>query len=345
MATTAPVPTTDTVRTTVHGGVGVITLDRVTALNALTTEMVDAIDDILSRWESTGLHAVVLDSASPKAFCAGGDIRAIQENSLAGDADASERFFATEYRLNARIASYPIPFVSLIDGICMGGGMGLSIHGAFRVVTDNAVLSMPETGIGFFPDVGASYFLSRLPGALGTYLGLTGIRLSAADALYAGLATHYLDRETLAVVPAVLADHPTQPVEVTLRTLAGASPVADSALARHRGDIDWCFGADTLGAITERLSTFGGDWAEKVRQTLSRLSPQSLQLTFDLLAWGRQHTLRECLDVELAVTRDVIRTPDFIEGVRAALVDKDRAPQWGVSRFVGLEPDGHPLWT
>ncbi len=341
---TATARTTDTVRTEIRGGIGVITLDRVKALNALTTPMVEAIDAALQDWENAGLRAVVLDSASPKAFCAGGDIRAIQENSLAGDPEASERFFSTEYRLNARIAGYPIPFISLIDGICMGGGMGLSVHGAFRVVSGNATLSMPETGIGFFPDIGASYFLSRLPGALGTYVGLTGVRLSAADALYTGLATHFIASEAITLVPDALADHPHRPVDETLRALGGPSPVADSALAERRGQIDWCFSADTLAEIDERLAATGGKWAATTRNTLARLSSQSLQLTLELLAWGKQRTLRECLAAELQITRDVIRTPDFIEGIRAALVDKDRKPAWEASRFAGLDSDGQPRW-
>ena len=340
----APTLTTDTVRAGIRGGVGVITLDRAKALNALTTPMVEAIDTVLHDWETAGLRAVVLDSASPKAFCAGGDIRAVQENSLAGDPEASEQFFATEYRLNARIAEYPVPFVSLIDGICMGGGMGLSIHGTFRVVSGKAVLSMPETGIGFFPDVGASYFLSRLPGALGVYLGLTGARVSAADALYTGLATHYIDGVAIELVSAALIDHPNRSVDETLRALGSPSPVAASTLAGHRTEIDWCFSADTITGIDKRLSATGGDWAEQTRATLARLSPQSLQLTLELLSWGRQRSLRECLEVELAVTRNVIRTPDFIEGIRATLVDKDRNPSWGASQFAGLDAVGLPRW-
>jgi enoyl-CoA hydratase/carnithine racemase len=343
--TTATTAGTDTVRAERRGGIGVITLNRVTALNALTTPMVEAIDAALTEWESVGLHAVVLESASPKAFCAGGDIRAIQENSLAGDSHSSERFFAAEYRLNHRIATYPIPFASLIDGICMGGGMGLSVHGSFRVVSDNAMLSMPETAIGFFPDIGASYFLSRLPGALGAYLGMTGARMTAADALYTGLATHYIPSPAIELVPTALAEHPHQSVDETLRVLAEPSPVADSDLSAHRGDIDRCFSAPTLTEIHNRLAATGGDWAQATRAQLRRLSPQSLQLTLGLLAWGRQRTLRECLDAELHLTRDVIRTPDFLEGVRAALVAKDRDPTWTASRFDGFDSTGAPRWN
>jgi enoyl-CoA hydratase/carnithine racemase len=312
----------------VHRGVGRILLNRPKALNALTTDMVVAIDRALAAWEHTPLSAVVLASTSTKAFCAGGDIRTIREHSLAGDAEASERFFASEYRLNARIAEYPVPVVSLIDGVCMGGGLGLSIHGAFRVVTERAVLAMPETGIGFFPDVGASYFLPRLPGALGMYLGLTGHRLDAADALYTGLATHFVPTERLEAVGDALADSPGDPVDVVLNRLAGRSPVAGSRLAEARGDVDRAFGAPSLGEIEKRLRHLDTPWAADALVALESASPQSLEITHALLARGRQLTLRECLDAELALARTTIRTPDFLEGVRAALVDKDRTPRW-----------------
>ncbi|WP_369033352.1 enoyl-CoA hydratase/isomerase family protein [Streptomyces adonidis] len=316
------------VLTEVDRGVGRILLNRPKALNALTTGMVAAIDRALAGWEHAPLSAVVLASTSPKAFCAGGDIRTIREHSLAGDAGASERFFASEYRLNARIAGYPVPVVSLIDGVCMGGGLGLSVHGSFRVVTERAVLAMPETGIGFFPDVGASYFLPRLPGAIGMYLGLTGHRLDAADALYTGLATHFVPADGLDAVADALADHPGDPVDVVLNRLAGRSPVAESGLAAVRGDIDWAFGAPTLGEIEKRLHHLDTSWAASALAALESASPQSLEITHALLARGRQRTLRECLDAELALTRTTIRTPDFLEGVRAALVDKDRSPAW-----------------
>ncbi|WP_329416578.1 enoyl-CoA hydratase/isomerase family protein [Streptomyces sp. NBC_00704] len=319
----------------VHRGVGRILVNRPKALNALTTDMVVALDQVLAEWERTPLTAVVLASTSAKAFCAGGDIRTIREHSLAGDAEAAERFFASEYRLNARIAEYPVPFVSLIDGLCMGGGLGLSVHGSFRVVTERAVLAMPETGIGFFPDVGASYFLPRLPGAIGMYLGLTGSRLDAADALYTGLGTHFVPADGLDAVGDALADAPGQPVDVVLNRLAGRSPVGESRLAAVRGDLDRAFGAPTLGEIDARLRRLGTAWATTALAALESASPQSLEITHALLARGRQRTLRECLDAELALTRTTIRTPDFLDGVRAALVDKDRTPVWQRAALAG----------
>ncbi|MGA6222090.1 enoyl-CoA hydratase/isomerase family protein [Streptomyces umbrinus] len=322
----------------VHRGVGRILLNRPKALNALTTGMVAAIDRVLAAWEHTPLSAVVLASAGTKAFCAGGDIRTIREHSLAGDAEASERFFASEYRLNARIAEYPVPVVSLIDGVCMGGGLGLSIHGSFRVVTERVVLAMPETGIGFFPDVGASYFLPRLPGSIGMYLGLTGHRLDAADALYTGLATHFVPADGLDAVGDALADNPDDPVDVVLNRLAGRSPVAESTLAEVRADVDRAFGAPSLGEIDKRLRHLGTPWAQAASAALESASPQSLEITHALLAQGRQRTLRECLAAELALTRTTIRTPDFLEGVRAALVDRDRTPHWQRASLDGRTP-------
>lgn len=322
----------------VRRGVGRILLNRPKALNALTTGMVAAIDRVLAAWEHVPLSAVVLASTSTKAFCAGGDIRTIREHSLAGDAEASERFFASEYRLNARIAEYRVPIVSLIDGLCMGGGLGLSVHGGFRVVTERAVLAMPETGIGFFPDIGASYFLPRLPGAIGMYLGLTGHRLDAADALYTGLATHFVPADGLDAVGDALADHPDEPVDVVLNRLAGHSPVAESRLAQVRADVDRAFGAPSLGEIDKRLRHIGNPWAATASAALESASPQSLEITHALLAGGRQRTLRECLAAELALTRTTIRTPDFLEGVRAALVDKDRTPRWQGASLGGRTP-------
>ncbi|MER7690450.1 enoyl-CoA hydratase/isomerase family protein [Streptomyces sp. NPDC097610] len=324
----------------VHRGVGRILLNRPKALNALTTDMIAAIDRALAAWDHIPLSAVVLGSTNTKAFCAGGDIRTIREHSLAGNTEASERFFASEYRLNARIAEYPVPVVSLIDGLCMGGGLGLSVHGPFRVVTESAVLAMPETGIGFFPDVGASYFLPRLPGAIGMYLGLTGHRLDAADALYTGLATHFVPTDGLDAVGDALAGNPGDPVDVVLNRLGGRSPVAESGLAKVRGEVDWAFGAPTLGAIEKRLHRLDTPWAAATLVAMGAASPQSLEITHALLARGRQRTLRECLDAELALTRTTIRTPDFLEGVRAALVDKDRSPTWRRASSGGLMP-----WT
>ncbi|WP_225929123.1 enoyl-CoA hydratase/isomerase family protein [Rhodococcus opacus] len=331
--------------TGIQGSVGSIQLNRPRALNALTAEMVADIDGALHAWASEPLTAVVISSTNPKAFCAGGDIRAVQENTVAGDHAASARFFSTEYALNLSLARYQTPLVALIDGICMGGGLGVSVHGAFRIVTENASLAMPETTIGFFPDIGASYFLSRLPGGLGAYLGLTGYRLDAADALYTGLATHFIPSTDIDSVPAHLAATPRVPIDECLRRMAPRTLSADSYLAAHRTSIDRCFLAPTIDEIRRRLCTESSTWATETLELLASKSPQSLEVTSALLARGRQHDLGQCLDAELDVALQMTRTADFVEGVRAALVDKDRAPRWSRSQFTGFDACGKSQWV
>ena len=324
-----------------EGGIARIVLDRPRALNALTLPMIRAISELLERGRPE--RAVTIESSRDGVFCAGGDIRQIRQNTLDDDTAASDDFFAAEYRLNETLASYPVPVVALIDGVCMGGGLGLSVHGAFRVVTERAVLAMPETGIGFFPDVGASYFLSRLPGGVGLYLGLTGARIAAADALDIGLATHNVASGDLrSVVPALIEDR--RPVDAVLRDLASVPPEA-SRIAANRRRIDAAFTATSVEAIDHRLQADGSSWAVETRSALQGASPQSLNLTLDLILRGRERTLRECLDAERDAASHVVRSADFLEGVRAALVDKDRAPVWANSEYEGISRNGKVLWA
>lgn len=321
--------TEDNVLFSRHGDVGRITLNRPRALNALTLPMIEELHACLDRWVGDPGAVLVLDSASPKAFCAGGDIRAIRQNTLEDRHDDSMAFFAAEYELNARLAEFKTPIVALIDGICMGGGLGLSVHGPFRVLTERALMAMPETAIGFFPDVGASYFLSRLPGALGVYLGVSGYRVDAADALYVGLGTH-LVADTAAVVPA-LQRRRDKSIDEVLRGLAQPTIGAHnkpSGVAVHRDEIAHCFGMPTIGEIWSRLKKSDTPWARHTMDTLAAMSPLSLDVTVAVLTAGKQMSLRQCLDMELQVSNHLVRTPDFVEGVRAMLVDKDRAPQW-----------------
>ncbi|MEF2978967.1 3-hydroxyisobutyryl-CoA hydrolase [Subtercola sp. YIM 133946] len=327
-----------------EGGLARIVLDRPRALNALTLPMVRRIRDLLEGWRPEPPRVVVIESSTGGVFSAGGDIRQIRQNSLDDATAASDEFFETEYRVDELLATYPVPVVALIDGVCMGGGLGLSIHGAFRVVTERAVLAMPETMIGFFPDVGASYFLSRLPGALGTYLGLTGVRLDDVDAVAVGLATHRVRSKDLAALVTALADDEAGPVEAVLRRFASA-PERASALTERRRAIDEVFSATSIEQIIERLDTEGGVWAAETHEALNRRSPQSLALTLDLLLWGSQRSLHDCLRAEREAGHHVTRSPDFIEGVRAALVDKDRAPVWGASRYRGMSAEGEVLWS
>lgn len=317
----------------VSGGIGVIELDRPGALNALDLTMVQLITAALEGWrEDPAVRAVVVRSTSPKAFCSGGDIRAVREAALRGDEEAVVAYFSAEYALNATIARYPKPYTALIDGYAMGGGLGISVHGSARVVTERASLAMPETAIGFFPDIGASHFLPRLPGAVGWYLGLTGARISGAAAVECGLATHYVPAAELPSLEAALtggsgAGDPGAALE---RYAAAAPP---SELAGHRAAIERCFTAPDLTGLWDRLAAEDEDreWAAETLAALRRASPASLALTFDLLGRGARTGLEECLADELALARRTAFTPDFAEGVRAALVDKDRSPAWSTA--------------
>ena len=319
-----------TVLTRRQGRAGRITLNRPKALNALDGAMIAVIDDALRGWaEDPAVHAVVLDAAGGRAFCAGGDVRLLREWALAGQAEAIEDFFAAEYALNLRIARFPKPYIAIVDGICMGGGVGLSIHGGVRVATEQALFAMPETGIALFPDVGASYALPRLRGDWGMYLGLTGARVGGADAVWAGFATHLVPRAGLeALIDGLAADGPA--------VLAGAAvpPVAGPAAAL---DVS-AFGEASVAAVLARLEATDTDWARETLATLRHVSPSAVLWTFDLLRRGAGRTLEQCLQAELALTRHVTKHPDFAEGVRAMLVDKDRAPRWSPPRIEEVDP-------
>ena len=305
------------------GRAGILTLNRPRALNALTTDMIGHIQDVHSAWRNDpAVHAVIIRSDSDRAFCAGGDVRAVREASMAGDADAVEAFFSREYAMNLAIATYPKPVVSLIDGLCLGGGVGLSVHGAVRVATDHAAFAMPETAIALFPDVGTSHVLPRMPGALGIYLALTGQRMAGADAVHAGYATHFVPRATL---PALLEALQSDGVAV-LATHAETPP--PFSLQAERPLIDHAFAAPNLAEIRARLAEDGGPFAQATLDTLAEKSPSSLAWSLDLLRAGATRDLPACLQAELDMTRWVTRHPDFIEGVRAMVVDKDRAPNW-----------------
>ena len=312
---------TESVIAEVRGRVGHLTLNRPAALNALDLPMIRALAAALTTWrDRPDIHAVVI-AGEGRAFCAGGDIRAIRDAALAGDAASIEAFFGEEYALNLQIATYPKPYVALIDGICMGGGVGVSVHGTWRVVTEGAMFAMPETGIALFPDVGTSFVLPRLPGALGLYLGLTGARLTGADAVHAGFATQFVPRARLGALSAALADD-------GVATLAGfAALLPPFSLADHMPAIARCFSAPTVPELLERLG-HEGEWGEKTRATLRAMSPNSVLWSFGLVRRGAHRNLPACLDAELRLTRFVTRHPDFAEGVRAMIIDKDRTPKW-----------------
>ena len=310
-----------TIHSQKQGRIGRITLDRPRALNALDQTMIASIDQTLDAWRSDpSVHAVVVEGAGGRAFCAGGDIRALRDAVLAGQHDRVEAFFAAEYALNLAIARYPKPYVSLIDGICMGGGIGLSVHGTARVATEAALFAMPETGIGFFPDVGATYALPRLRGAFGLWMALTGARVGGADAVYLGLATHYISRERIATLADELAEDGMAALIACEPAPAGVLPAAADQVR--------CFEADSVAGIKARLEQLGTPWAAETLAAFGHVSPSAVAWTFEAVRRGAGLTLEGALEAELALSRTTTRHPDFIEGVRAMVVDKDRAPRW-----------------
>jgi enoyl-CoA hydratase/carnithine racemase len=315
----------------IRGRVGHLTLNRPSALNALDQGMIRALAAALTAWrDRPDVHGVVIEGTG-RAFCAGGDIRAIRDAAVAGDAASIEAFFAEEYALNRLIAEYPTPYVALVDGICMGGGIGVSVHGTYRVATEAAMFAMPETGIALFPDVGASFFLPRLPGALGMYLALTGARLTGADAVHAGLATHFVPRARLGDLSAALAEN-------GVAALAGfAAPLPPFTLAGDMAAIDRCFAADSVAELLARLGGEGA-WGEKTLAILRAMSPSSILWSFGIVRRGARRTLAACLDAELRLTREVTRHPDFAEGVRAMVIDKDRTPNWTPDTIEAVDP-------
>ena len=322
------------IRTAVHGDVGEIILDRPRALNALDQTMIDDLYATLLAWaDDDAIETVLVTSASERAFCAGGDIRAIRESAVDGDAAAITTYFASEYRLNQLIAEYPKAYVALIDGAAMGGGLGISVHGEVRVVTERAVIAMPETAIGFIPDVGSTYFLPRLPDGVGLWLGLTGARLRGADAVAVGLATHFVPSDRLDGVAeairsglglrAALEDH-RDPVttDLPLTQIAGYFEI----------------GADAAGLLGGLRGAVGDDWAQEAADLMEAASPTSLQVTAVLLEAGASSSLEECLERELRAAEKITATHDFIEGVRAVLVDKDRSPAFDPATLDDVDP-------
>ncbi|MFQ5953528.1 MAG: enoyl-CoA hydratase/isomerase family protein [Kiloniellales bacterium] len=318
-----------------RGGLATVTLNRAPALNALTLEMVRLLDARLVEWAADpAVRAILVEGAGERAFCAGGDVRALYEAGKAGG-DLPAEFYAAEYAMNHRIHRLDKPYVALMDGITMGGGVGVSVHGSHRVVTEHTVFAMPETGIGLFPDVGGGYFLPRLPGALGMYLGLTGARLEAADCLYAGIATHYVASGRLGALKDALARADWQADARAIdRTLNGLHEGPGAApLAAHRQAIDRCFAAETVADIIGELEAQNTDWAARQLEILAAKSPTSLKLAFRQIREGAKMSFAEVMRMEYRLTQGCMAGHDFYEGVRAAVIDKDRAPKWRPARL------------
>jgi len=306
-----------------QGAIGLVTLNRPKALNALNKDMCVALKTQLKAWEQdAAVQCVVVQGAGDRAFCAGGDVVSLYNSGKEGTPDY-EDFFASEYRMNAAIGSFSKPYVALIDGVVMGGGVGISVHGRFRIATERTLFAMPETGIGLIPDVGGGYFMPRLSGEYGMYLGLSGQRLSGADCYALGIATHHVPSDKLEDLVAALAEG--GPVEAVLNSFH--QDPGESEVAAHRGDIDLHFGHSSVEDIIASLNS-GSEWAQKQAAKLSRLSPTSMKLTFRQMREGKSLSLKEALKLEFRIVSQIKSGHDFYEGVRAQLVDKDRNPKW-----------------
>jgi enoyl-CoA hydratase len=314
-----------------RGAAGIVTLNRPHALNALTLAMVRALASKLRDWAGDlAITRVVVTAAGERAFCAGGDIRALYELGVSGRHREALAFWYDEYRLNAFIKHYPKPYISLIDGVVMGGGVGISVHGSHRVAGDKFLFAMPEVGIGFFPDVGATWFLPRMPGEIGTYCALTGERLKAGDGLAAGVATH---RVSSARFPALL-DGLCGTVSADALLAAFAEPAGEAPVMARRPAIEQRFAGgriETILAALDARAASPGEDAEWARATAARMrakSPTSLKLALTQLRRGALWDFDACMRAEFRIVSRIIHGHDFYEGVRAVIIDKDNAPQW-----------------
>jgi enoyl-CoA hydratase len=322
------------VLTRVESGVGHITLNRPKALHALNRGMCETMTGALLAWrDDDAVKSVLIDHAGERGFCAGGDIRMIAESG-AGDASEAKAFFMVEYRLNHLMFDYPKPITAIVDGIVMGGGVGISEPADVRIATERTTYAMPETGIGLFPDVGGGWFLPRLPGQTGVWLALTGARLKAADTVFLGIHTHYLPADALEAFRFILAADPAYPIDVAdgLEADPGEAPVE-----AHLAAIDRLFAFDTVEEIFAALEADGSDWASAQLATLRTKSPQSLKVTLRQLRLGASlPSFTENMALEYRLGGRVVRTHDFQEGVRAVVVDKDNMPNWSPADLSGV---------
>ncbi len=318
---------TDQIKSRIIGNLGHITLSRPKALNALTYEMCEEITKLLVAWENDPkIGAVLIDGEGERAFCAGGDVILLHDSGKAGDKRA-ENFWRLEYSLNELIHRYSKPYITLIDGFVMGGGVGLSVHGRIRVAGDATMFAMPETGIGYFPDVGGTFFLPRLGMGIGQWLGLTGARLDAGQACELGVANAY--------VPS--AQHGTLIEALGKAELDGSDGAVSSVLARFVKPAPQsepipaavkAFSEKSVSAILKALNSDGSEWATKQAKTLRRKSPLAVSATFEALKRGANMTFKEAMMQELDLSLNFLKTQDFYEGIRAQLIDKDRNPKW-----------------
>ncbi|MDR3477331.1 MAG: enoyl-CoA hydratase/isomerase family protein [Gammaproteobacteria bacterium] len=315
----------------IDGNLGLITLNRPEVMNALNQAMFVALGKHLKKWAADShIKAVVIQAAEGRAFCAGGDIRSAYERKLENDPTLPD-FFGEEYRLNKCIYHFPKPYIALMDGITMGGGVGISIHGSHRVATERFVFAMPETRIGFYPDIGASYFLSRLPHKIGLYLGLTGARLAYNDCLELGIVNHVVARDSFPKIIELLAQtsldkHADATVSELINQFTRATEKSNFMF--HQTEIQTCFSKKTVETIIDALEHYPSAWCEEVTNMLILASPTSLKVTLRQLQEGEKLTFDDCMKLEYRLTNRFLKSHDFFEGVRAAIIDKDNKPQW-----------------
>jgi len=325
-----------------EGSAGIIRLNRPKAINAVTLEMFRDIDKALDQFEADPAVAViVLEGAGERGLCAGGDIRALWESSKV-NGDLGSILWREEYILNARIKKFPKPYVAFMDGIVMGGGVGLSAHSSHRVVTDRTKLAMPEVGLGFFPDVGGTFLLSRSPGEIGTYFGLTGTTMNGPDAVHARFADAVVPSARLPALREVLTKVRPGTMSIEVRALIDGFATGEQAgpVAAKQAEIDRLFGYDRMEDIVAALKRDGSELAQAALKTLGEKSPRGMVVTLRLLRLARKAaTLEQCLVREYRAALEVFRSEDFREGVRAAVIDKDRNPRWSPPRIEDVTPE------
>lgn len=321
-----------------HGAVGHISLNRPKALHALTLDMCHAISAALREWaDEDGVEAVIIDHAEGRGFCAGGDIAFLRNSALNDGGASGRRFFHDEYQLNHQLFTYPKPVVAFMDGITMGGGVGIAMPARFRVATENTRFAMPETGIGLFPDVGGGWYLSRLSGRLGQFLALTGARLDGAEVLWAGLATHYLPSDKLAEAKARIVDNPGRIAGILAEL---AEKPAEARIEGNAERIARHFASDRYEDILASLEADDSDWAAKELATLRTKSPQTCKVALRQLATSAGLAdFADNMAMEYRIASRVLTRPDFAEGVRAVIVDKTGDPAWNPATPEGVTDD------
>ena len=326
----------DEIIITQHGHAGWITLNRPQVLNALTHEMCLLVERALDQWrDDTGIAHVVIEGAGGRAFCAGGDIAKLYETGRAGEFAYGRKFWRDEYRLNAKIYHYPKPYIAFLQGFTMGGGVGISCHGSHRIVGESSRIAMPECSIGFVPDVGGSLLLARAAGHLGEYLGTTGARMQAGDAIYAGFADYYIPEEYW----------PTLKQNLRKKDVADAvgdysSAVPESVMASEQHRIDDFFAHTEISQIAEALSSDQGEFSDRVLKTLLRVSPLSAACALRIVREVRKDpSIERALDWEYRFTSRATEFGDFLEGIRATIIDKDNNPQWQHADWKDIQPE------